>query len=345
MTDINVKPFLLIVSLLFAFMINTAQVRSQFYLDVRVKTDPPSLIPYNALVKIKGNVTYQGELVQNGLIGIQVEDYPSTSPTTPKTILMRTLSLNQEQSLPFSLEIVSLLSLDDYGNPKLNVKRGKYIWVNMTVENEGLSAQDVYLFTTVADSRLEPLSVDNVTVTIPGGRTGGLAAKVQIPTWASVGTAYIYGNVLTSFPKNLGIPLCPEKISHFDIEQSSSVPPEQPVENGTFEMKFRLRPDMVRGKCQISGSAWSPWAGGYTGFGPASFEYFLPGDFDKDNDVDLYDAVGLLKIYGVNEDNPSYRAKYDISYPPATEHADGIIGLYDATYMLIYYGTRAPAAG
>jgi hypothetical protein len=213
----------------------------------------------------------------------------------------------------------------------------------MTVENHGFSPKDVYLCITIADSRLVPLSVDNASLTIPDGGTGGLAVKVKIPTWATVGTAYIYGNVYTSSPKNLGIPLCPEKISHFDIEQSSSTVPNQPTQNGTYAASFRLRPDMTWGRCQISASAWSSWAGGYTGFGSASFQYWLPGDFDKDRDVDVYDAVGLLQKYGMKEEDPSYRAKYDIATPPATEHADGVLNVYDAVLMLTYYGVKAPA--
>jgi hypothetical protein len=336
----NVKPILLIIVILFAFMISISQVKSAFSLDVRVKTDnSDQLYPYNGLVKILGNVTYEKQLVQNGLVGIQVDDIPSDS--IPRTILIRTLSLNQNQSLPFSLEIISLFSHDDYANPTTSVKRGKYLWFNMTIENKGLSPKDVCLCITVADRRLVPLSVDNATVTISAGRTGGLAVRVKIPTWAAVGTAYIYGSVLTSYPKNLGIPLCPEKISHFDIEQPSITPPNQPTQNGTYAMSYRLRPDMAWGRCQISASAWSSWTGGFTGFGSASFEYWLPGDFDRDRDVDIYDAVGLLQRYGVTEEDPSYRVKYDIATPPATEHADGVLNVYDAVLMLTYYGVRA----
>jgi hypothetical protein len=323
----NVKPILLVVLILFAFSVNISQVESQQSLDVTVQADRTQ---YMELVSIAGNVTYQGELVQNGLIGIQVENHPlDTSQVT--TIVIRTLPLNSNQSFPFSIEIVCLLPVDENGDPKPSANRGNYIWFNMTVKNKGLSTREVYLCITILDRRLIPLGVEMAILMMPGGATNTFMPRVYIPRWATVGTAYICANVYDSWPKDRGHPLCPEKVSNFNIEQPSSTSPNQPAQNGTYETYFRLRPDMAWGTCRVYALARS---GGYTGFSTANFEYWLPGDFDEDCDVDLYDAVGLLKIYGSKEGQPKYNSTYDIAEPY------GIINLYDAVLMLAYYGTK-----
>ena len=59
------------------------------------------------------------------------------------------------------------------------------------------------------------------------------------------------------------------------------------------------------------------------------------GDLDADFDVDLYDAVKLLKIYGAKEGSPIYDPNCDID-------GDGIIDLYDAVRLLTNYGKKDP---
>jgi len=60
-----------------------------------------------------------------------------------------------------------------------------------------------------------------------------------------------------------------------------------------------------------------------------------PGDVDADKDVDLYDAVKLLVVYGAKSSDPSYDPNLDIN-------CDGKIDLYDAVTLLISYGYKEP---
>jgi len=265
------KPILLIVPIVLAFLVNISQVKSQYSLDVIVQTDKTSYIK-RELVKATGNVTYQGELVQDGLIGLQVKD-------PLKTIIMRTLPLNPDQSFPLSIEITSLLPVDDYGDFKPSTERGKYMWFNMTVKNKGLSAQSVFVSITILDSGLIPLDSDMAIFAIPPGSSGAFMPRMYIPNWATVGTAYICANVYNEWPELLGRPLCPEKLSHFSIIESIyyDEPPNatslsQPTQNGTYEMNFRLPPDMQPGIYKVAASAWSPSAGGYKGYDGATFQ-------------------------------------------------------------------------
>jgi PKD repeat protein len=269
--DMNVKPILLIILILFTLMINISQVKSQFSLQVTVDTDKPSYTK-REIVNVTGNVTYEGELVQDGLVGIQVED-PLFA-----TIAMRTLPLNTNQSILYSTEITSLLPTDEVGEFKPKTERNKYMWFSITVKNKGLSAKQVYVSITIMDNALIPLETDLGSLSIPAGETGMFMPRMSIPNWATVGTAYIFGNVYDTWPKLLGRALCPEKLSYFTIIESvyydppNSTLPSNLTQNGTYETSFRLPPNMQIGSWKASASAWSPSAGGFKGFRSANFQ-------------------------------------------------------------------------
>ena len=61
----------------------------------------------------------------------------------------------------------------------------------------------------------------------------------------------------------------------------------------------------------------------------------IPGDVDGDSDVDLYDAVKLLVIYGTKKGQLKYDPNCDID-------GDGDIDLYDAVKLLTNYGKKDP---
>ena len=61
----------------------------------------------------------------------------------------------------------------------------------------------------------------------------------------------------------------------------------------------------------------------------------IPGDVDCDRDVDLYDAIKLLKRYGAKKGQPEYDPNCDID-------CDGDIDLYDAIILLTHYGQKDP---
>lgn len=60
----------------------------------------------------------------------------------------------------------------------------------------------------------------------------------------------------------------------------------------------------------------------------------IPGDVDADFDVDLYDAVKLLRVLGVKEGDPDYNPNLDINN-------NGQI-FYDAVILISHYGDRYP---
>lgn len=246
-------------------------VNSQFTLDITVQTDKDSYLKREK-VNITGNVTYQGVPVEDGLVGVQIE-----SPL--RTILLRSLNLNESQTPQSTIEIVTVYPADEYGNPKWSTERGKYLWFKMTIKNNGLTTRTVYVSILVTDAHLIPLDMDMAAINVPAGETVNFMPRMYIPWWATVGKALIYSNVYDGWPKDGGRPLCPEKSSNFDIIESIySDPSPSPItesastENGTYNVTFRLPPDVVPGTYEVSISAWSPSAGGYEGFTSTSFD-------------------------------------------------------------------------
>ena len=244
---------------------------SQFALNVTVQTDKDSYLKRER-VNITGNVTYQGVPVEDGLVGIQIE-----SPL--RTILLRSLDLNESRPSSSTIEIVTICPVDEYGNPKWSTERGKYLWFKMIIKNNGLTTRTVHASISVTDACLIPLDMDMTVIEVPAGETVIFMPRMYIPWWATVGKAFVYSNVYDGWPKDGGRPLCPEKSSNFDIIESiySNPPSSPPVRsdstgNGTYNMTFRLPPDVTPGTYKVSISAWSPSAGGYEGFASTIFE-------------------------------------------------------------------------
>lgn len=231
------------------------KINSLSSLAVTVVPDQPTYTQRN-LVTINGNVTYNGNPVSDGLVGVQVDD-------PLKTIVMRTLNLTQTLSQSFLIEITSVSPIDEKGHYKPNVERDKDMWFSMSVKNKlYFEDQPIYFSLTIVDSAGIPLSTERGSQPIPQNQVGGFLTRMRIPNWATVGTAFIYANAYTAWPEDGGYPLYPEKIAYFNIIESTYVippiiiPPTEPIQNGKFEMWFTLSPDMIPGHCPITATAW-----------------------------------------------------------------------------------------
>lgn len=62
---------------------------------------------------------------------------------------------------------------------------------------------------------------------------------------------------------------------------------------------------------------------------------FIPGDFDFDRDVDIYDIVNICNVYGLNSTDPEYDELYDVVF-------DGKIDIYDIVTVCNHYGETYP---
>jgi len=80
------------------------------------------------------------------------------------------------------------------------------------------------------------------------------------------------------------------------------------------------------------GDTYLPWQG--VDYYPLMNPYWNPADVDHDLDVDLYDAVRVLKAYGSKQGHKNFNPHCDIAEPY------GIIDLYDVMTVLVNYGKR-----
>ena len=128
------------------------EVLSQFELEATVATDQASYQLRNA-VEIYGNVTYLGQPVDEGLMGIQVR-------TPLNNIVARTIPTGTEHTGGWDVEIVSLYASDDGGNPESAFTRGDRAYFTVAVRNNKVIQQD---FNTSTTSTVNP---DRIFLTI-----------------------------------------------------------------------------------------------------------------------------------------------------------------------------------
>jgi hypothetical protein len=133
----------------------TPKINSLPSLAVTIAPDYPTYTQRN-LATIRGNVTYDGAPLADGLVGVQVDD-------PLKTIVIRTFKLNQTISHDFPITITSVLLCDENGNYKPNAERDIDTWFSMSVRNElYFEDQPIYFSLTIVDSAGIPLGTERM---------------------------------------------------------------------------------------------------------------------------------------------------------------------------------------
>lgn len=236
-------------------------------LEVTVTTDKSSYV-LREKVHVHGNVTYENQPVEEGLVGIQIENPLSN-------LVIRTVPTGTIVPGEWSVEVLSVLPCDSGGNPKNRFERGKWAYFKVTVKNNLVTPRNVLITINIYDSTLIPLGIGATQLTIDGGKTATFISGIWIANWASAGNAPAYANVYTDWPKNNGYPYSPEKTANFTIIESeyeeppNNPLPEQPVQNGTYKIQFRLSPEPLPGTYTVSVSAWYK---GYTSLATTTFQ-------------------------------------------------------------------------
>jgi PKD repeat protein len=227
------------------------------FIYVTLSIDKPDY-KQREVVTLNGTVTYDGNLVNDGLIAIEVEN-----PNKP--ILLRTLPLSTNISTGFFyMQIESLYPCDDTANPIIYIVRGLYvyIYVYMEIKNNGVADRQVYASISIVDHNSIPLDSKWSSLTVKAGQSCVFMPRLNIPNWASVGTAKIYANIYSNLPEDEGYPMIPEVSAQIPILESIYVdPPEESEEqqlnqNGTYCLQFILPPDVLPGEYKVSVVAW-----------------------------------------------------------------------------------------
>jgi len=231
-------------------------LKSQTGLEITVQTNKTIYHQRDSL-QINGNVTYDGSLVNEGQVTVEVRD-------PLKIILIRTLTFNITGT-DFHINIEKLYPCDDAAKPitAVKVKTISYINVYMEVKNNGLFDREVYLTVSILDHDGIPLETTWSKVTVKAGMTVAWMPRLNIPNWAALGTATMYGNVFSALPEESGYPLCQEKTATVEIVESMINSPTQSgnplqfssAQNGTYNLELTLSPECVPGTYTIYASA------------------------------------------------------------------------------------------
>jgi len=239
---------------------------------------------YMQTVGIYANLTEDGVPKNDGILALEI-DRPNTSRDP---IIFRSVkgSLPTNPALlDDTLKILAIVPIKDVytWQPVTSFKRGQTAYFNITIENTGTEKRGI-IATSLFDLTIVPLSAGALGA--PGNPLRltigkwSVAMSLEIPSWATVGTATIYVNIFKDFPSfgsgSGSYPLCEEKFATFQIKSSFGISTQfenyPTTENritttsGTYNFSWRVPPYPVLGEYKVYS------AGNYTNASPV-FNY------------------------------------------------------------------------
>ena len=328
----NFGTFLVLTLIFVAIVVHPSH--SQAFLHVTVDTEFTNY-HYRQLVKIYGNVTYNGELVSEGLVAIQIQD------PTGQTIALRTVPANATPSQAGTVEIISFYSCDMGGQPKSSFRKNTMAYFNITVRNSSPAPTTYTLTLNPHDIDSTPFYLYVLSITSP--LPPGYAHSHLLPTpieddWISTGPAVAYANVLTGLPNAAGYAYDTEKSAPFTITTTTGLETPAPESSeiqlseayNSFETSVRLSPEIPLGTCNIIVSASS------LGSKASNSETFIRlfeerGDIIFNRIIDIYDIVEIASAYGKTGGQSKWNPEADLN-------EDAKVDIYDIVLVAGKYG-------
>lgn len=337
----------LILALISTLVIAPITLSQSIFLKVTVTTEK-SAYHYRQLIRIYGNVTYEGALVEEGLVGLQVQ------APNDRTMALRTVPANTTPSDSWAIEITSFMSTDSDGDPKDTFEKDSWAWFKVSIRNNNSFGNKTVLLTiTLCDVDSTPFQLHWLTTVIDAQATLTEMPRLLVGAydggdWVSTGGATAYANVYTDWPLNDGYPYSPEKSANFMITSgsglsslsTSSVLPTSDNGYNSYEAAIRLPPQTPLGTCTIIASAY--YNGHKDAFDTTTFdrEYEMLGDIVFNRKIDIFDIVIIAAAYGTQGGDILWNPEVDITSASTFEHADGKVNLYDVVLVSGRYGTE-----
>jgi len=212
-----------------------------------VSTDK-SVYSLGDLVSVSATVTYAGGAVSNRLVaftvfqhdGTQLGTYVSTTDSLGKAAftfriptpgdssagifgdwsILTAVSISETdlmcavtftvvgQTMPTDLSITSITVTNSVQKP------GK---VSVSLTLDGAIPEGLVLTTSVFDSAKVPLGMSMTSLTAQTQGTTTITTEINIPSWAFIGQANLYINLLTATPTLGGTPYCSQTTRTFEI--------------------------------------------------------------------------------------------------------------------------------
>ena len=335
-----------IVVILSTFLITLAasQIAHGAGLQITVITDKESYGP-NENILITGNLTSNDSPVSDGLVTIQVDDPEGD------LFIIRTLPTGPDVTGPWPLEILEVIPSDASGKPCYSFQKGDYVGLKITVKN-GLIERNVTITVNAYYRDKWPFAAKEFTHQhmYPNQTISWIFTNFIGPIAANapLGTATVYVNAFSKWPKNGGFAYCPEKLATFEVVSgttsstalSSSLTVDSTSTSGTFNLSFRILP-------------WYGKLGNYTVYvfsyhppfyatNSTTFELVLIGDITgpggvPDGVVDMRDIAFVAIKFGAEEGEPNYDPRADLTGPTYLV-PDGVIDMRDIALVAIHFG-------
>jgi len=263
-------------------------------------------------VQISGNLTLNDLPVSDALVALQIN-------TRIGAFIYRTLHTGTIPTYTYYIEILDAYIGNSLGDPLTNVKRGSTVWIWIHFQNN--LAEEVYtvIAYTIYSATGSPLfAFAPVAYNVPPGGPFFSVYSWEIPSDAELGTATIYASAFSEFPKNGGVPYCPEKSSTFNIISSETSTTQHisntvqfAYEEGTFNSSFYIPSKGGRlGNYTIYVNSHYL---GQNATDTMTFEVKLLGDIDRDGFVKIGDIVSVINHYGTTPSSPNWDPNADVN--------------------------------
>jgi PKD repeat protein len=225
-------------------------VKSDTSLTISIKTNKSGYCPAEP-VTVYGNVSLDGGIVSEALIGVQV----TAPPANP--FIFRTYTIGQ-MSLPPSLNITSVTIVQQEGEPKsFLLKNESFGYFKVTVDNIATKPLNTLTTISVFDRSNAIIGTTTVQTTVSPGLENFILS-LPLPDWIPTGIITVYANAYSDYPSSGGIPYCPEVSASFPIvypwmqvaSGQTAIPPQVPITN-QYSISFRNMPQVVPGVYQV----------------------------------------------------------------------------------------------
>ncbi|MCS7125043.1 MAG: hypothetical protein NZ932_06510 [Candidatus Bathyarchaeota archaeon] len=291
-------------------------------LSVNVTTDKPYYL-YRDVVHVYGNLTYNNNPVNEGLVAIQIKNPEG------KIIFARTVPAKQTPKATWEVEIVSFYSCDMHGKPKNTFRKPGMAYLNVTVKNNVHYQREILIIITVYDFDYTMIDIAALSTTIPAMGVVSFLTDVYIDSWVSAGEATAYACVWSDWLHMLGKPYCPERYTSFNIVKLITPTPIPDIGGCSYHAAFRLNPLEPIGNYEIRVCAFYS---GITAIGAGGFAMplQLSGDVVYDRRIDIFDVVTITAAYESESGSPYWNPQADVIL-------SGKIDIFDVTKVTSQY--------
>jgi hypothetical protein len=351
----HISPLFLLIILTAFLLISTQPIQANPLLELIVKTDKTKYYAKD-FVQVYGNLTLDGTPVTDALVGIQIQNQQDNLVT------IRTLTTgNPPPTTPY-IFLEYVVPCDQNGNPKYSFYNGTLSYYKISIVNFDIETRIVLMTINTYYGDNTPFGFAAINATIAAKSSPKYIISIPIPNDATLGTAAVYANAYTDWPKTGGTPYCMEVNSTFEIistsggglSQSQTTQHPTTLENSenetaNFNLTFKLPRKTPYGNCTVYVTSMYL---SETASNTTKFEVYILGDlgsgppptfFAYDGKVNAYDLALFIQCYkGLAPPEAMYLGDLGSGPPPTFFAYDGKVNAYDLALFIQCYKGLGP---